>query len=211
PPRAERGAGGRAHRGRAHRRRRLRPRHPCRGAAHGLRVGGSRAGAGNGTLGRRRRRDDLAALLSRPVRRRVSPASDAGDGVRAGADRRGVGPTRRDGSVRPAVPGGPRPEPRRPRRPAGPGGRLSDPPRGRAAHAPGAPRAPCVESAATADDPVAALSWGLLARPVEAVGVLAALPGSASASPGTLHSYLPVILSAACVEPHPSPPPPVPA
>src|SRR5699024_7708567 len=119
PPRAERGAGGRAHRGRAHRRRRLRPRHPCRGAAHGLRVGGSRAGAGNGTLGRRRRRDDLAALLSRPVRRRVSPASDAGDGVRAGADRRGVGPTRRDGSVRPAVPGGPRREPRRPRRPAG--------------------------------------------------------------------------------------------
>src|SRR5699024_5133865 len=133
PPRAERGAGGRAHRGRAHRRRRLRPWHPCRGAAHGLRVGGSRAGAGNGTLGRRRRRDDLAALLSRPVRRRVSPASDAGDGVRAGADRRGVGPTRRDVSIRSAVPGDPRPEPRRPRRPAGPGGRLSDPPRGRAA------------------------------------------------------------------------------
>lgn len=82
---------------------------------------------------------------------------------------------------------------------------------GRPGDAPGAPTAPCVESAVNADDPVAALSWGLLARPIEAAGVLAALPGSASASPGTLHSYLPVILSAACVEPHPSPPPPVPA
>lgn len=82
---------------------------------------------------------------------------------------------------------------------------------GDAPDAPGAPTAPCVESAVNADDPVAALSWGLLARPIEAAGVLAALPGSASASPGSLHSYRPVLLSAACVEPHPSRPPPVPA
>lgn len=62
----------------------------------------------------------------------------------------------------------------------------------------------CAVSAVNADDPVAALTWDLLGRPFEAVEVLAALPGSASANPGTLHSYTPVIPASVCVERPPS-------
>ncbi|MDN6386260.1 MAG: alpha/beta-hydrolase family protein [Corynebacterium sp.] len=49
------------------------------------------------------------------------------------------------------------------------------------------------------DDPVAALGPGLLLDPVAAVGVLADLPGSASSTAGTRHSYRPVLPPQGCV------------
>lgn len=56
----------------------------------------------------------------------------------------------------------------------------------------------CVVSAANAGDPVAELSWSLLADPARGLDVLAALPGSESATPGTEHSYLPVLPPTGC-------------
>ena len=57
----------------------------------------------------------------------------------------------------------------------------------------------CTIDAVNADDPVAKLNWGLLADPVKAVGVLADLPGAESKSPGSGHSYSPVLPPQGCV------------
>ncbi|HIW90461.1 MAG TPA: alpha/beta-hydrolase family protein [Candidatus Corynebacterium avicola] len=59
--------------------------------------------------------------------------------------------------------------------------------------------AACTVDSVNADDPVGALGWGLLTNPVAGVGVLADMPGSESATPGTLHTYLPVLPPDGCV------------
>lgn len=51
------------------------------------------------------------------------------------------------------------------------------------------------------DDPVAKLNLGLAVNPLAAVGVLADLPGSASSTPGTRHSYRAVLPPDGCVTP----------
>lgn len=56
-----------------------------------------------------------------------------------------------------------------------------------------APLGDCAVSAVNGDDPVTKLSWHLLADPAEAVGVLSRLPGSESKTPGTAHSYVPLL------------------
>ncbi len=63
-----------------------------------------------------------------------------------------------------------------------------------------APRADrCTVDQVNADDPVARLSLRLLADPVAAAGVLADLPGSASSTPGTRHSYRAVLPPDGCL------------
>ncbi|WP_333620022.1 alpha/beta-hydrolase family protein [Dietzia sp.] len=57
----------------------------------------------------------------------------------------------------------------------------------------------CAVSALNPGDPVGSVSWGLLRDPARAAGVLAALPGSESAAPGTEHSYDPIVPPAECV------------
>lgn len=68
---------------------------------------------------------------------------------------------------------------------------------------PGSAHAPelgsCIADISNQDDPVAQLGWNLAQDPVRAVRVMAALPGSASATPGTAHSYLPVLPPAHCL------------
>lgn len=59
----------------------------------------------------------------------------------------------------------------------------------------------CTVSVVNPDDPVAALSWGLLREPGNAISVLASLPGSDSAAPGTGHRYRPVLPPPGCVPP----------
>ncbi|AHW62903.1 Hypothetical protein CGLY_02275 [Corynebacterium glyciniphilum AJ 3170] len=49
------------------------------------------------------------------------------------------------------------------------------------------------------DDPVAKLNLRLAVNPLAAVGVLADLPGSASSTPGTRHSYQPVLPPDGCL------------
>lgn len=56
-----------------------------------------------------------------------------------------------------------------------------------------APLGDCALSAVNVDDPVTKLSWRLLADPAEAVSVLSQLPGSESKTPGTAHSYSPLL------------------
>jgi hypothetical protein len=56
----------------------------------------------------------------------------------------------------------------------------------------------CTVDAVNADDPVADLDWDLAADPGEALGVLADLPGSESATPGSLHSYRPELPPEGC-------------
>ena len=56
-----------------------------------------------------------------------------------------------------------------------------------------APLGDCALSAVNGDDPVTKLSWRLLADPAEAVSVLSRLPGSESKTPGTAHSYVPLL------------------
>lgn len=65
---------------------------------------------------------------------------------------------------------------------------------------------PCTVSSINSDDPVAELSWDLLREPVRAAGILADLPGSASASPGTRHTYLPLTPPDECPAPRRTPP-----
>lgn len=59
----------------------------------------------------------------------------------------------------------------------------------------------CEVSEVNPDDPVARLSWDLLREPVRAIGVLAALPGSDSTTPGIGHRYLPITPPDGCVTP----------
>lgn len=59
----------------------------------------------------------------------------------------------------------------------------------------------CVVSSVNPDDPVAELSWELLRDPGRAARVLAALPGSDSATPGAGHRYRPVLPPSGCVIP----------
>ena len=56
-----------------------------------------------------------------------------------------------------------------------------------------APLGDCALSAVNGDDPVTKLSWRLLADPAEAANVLSRLPGSESKTPGTAHSYVPLL------------------
>lgn len=67
----------------------------------------------------------------------------------------------------------------------------------------------CTVTVVNPDDPVAALSWGLLRDPGRAISVLTSLPGSDSAAPGVGHRYRPVLPPPGCVSPvaQDSPPP----
>lgn len=60
---------------------------------------------------------------------------------------------------------------------------------------------PCTVTVVNPDDPVAELTWDLLRDPIRALGVLSALPGSDSATPGEGHRYQPVVPPAGCVSP----------
>ena len=62
-----------------------------------------------------------------------------------------------------------------------------------------APLGECALSAVNGDDPVTKLSWTLLADPAKAVSVLTRLPGSESKTPGTAHSYVPLLPPEHCV------------
>ncbi len=57
----------------------------------------------------------------------------------------------------------------------------------------------CTVDMVNDDDPVAKLHPRLAVDPLAAVGVLADLPGSASSTPGTRHSYRPVLPPAECL------------
>lgn len=64
-----------------------------------------------------------------------------------------------------------------------------------------APADRCLVSSVNPDDPVAELTWQLLRDPRRAARVLAALPGSDSATPGAGHRYRPVLPPSGCVLP----------
>ncbi len=59
----------------------------------------------------------------------------------------------------------------------------------------------CTVDQVNDDDPVAKLNLGLAVNPLAAFGVLADLPGSASSTPGTRHSYRAVLPPDGCVTP----------